>query len=83
MRLRYIGSGPYLNGIPATDHDQTDAEAIAVALASGLYMSDEVEAEPMANEPTTSTSRRRRETPVEDTAPVADEGAAPAAQSEE
>ncbi len=42
MRLRFVGDGTrYINGVPASDHEQTDAEAVAIALESGLYVEDD------------------------------------------
>lgn len=36
-RLRYVGDGRYLNGVPAVDHETDDPETIAIAVESGLY----------------------------------------------
>jgi len=37
MKLRYVGAGRYLNGIPARDFETDDPQVIAVCLGSGLY----------------------------------------------
>jgi len=36
-KLRYIGDGRYLNGVPADDFETWDAEQVAVCVDSGLY----------------------------------------------
>jgi hypothetical protein len=40
-RLRYVGNGRYINGVPASDFETWDPETIAICLESGLYVEPE------------------------------------------